>query len=118
MHPDALNFVLFAKGEEISMDPGTTDYGAPSHNGWDKTTMAHNALVIYQKNQNFRKGRSVAFGETKGVSWSFCATDSAYKGVSQTRAYLIADANTVLVADWVNADSACVMDIAYHQRGN
>ncbi len=117
MHPDALDFVLYAKGEEISMDPGTTDYGAPSHNGWDKTTIAHNALVINQKNQNFRMGRSVAFGETKGVSWSFCATDSAYKCVTHIRAFLIADANTVLVADWVNADSACVMDIAYHQRG-
>lgn len=116
-HPDALNFVLYANGERISMDPGTAEYGAASHVGWDKTTIAHNCLVINQKNQAFKSPKSISFGNNHGVAYSFCSTDSAYQGVSQTRAYIIADSTTVLIADWIAADSVSTMDITYHQNG-
>lgn len=118
MHPDALDFVLFAKGQQISMDPGTAEYGAASHTGWDKTTIGHNSLVINQTNQDFKNSKSISFGKRNGVIYSFAKTDSAYKGVSHTRAYIIHDSSTVLIADWVNADSISLIDIAYHQRGN
>jgi len=117
VHPDALNFVLYAKGEQISVDPGCAEYGAPVHQGWYRTTLAHNALVVNQKSQLFKKDRSISFGTSKDVSYSFCAADSAYQGVTHTRAYLIADSTTVLIADWICADSASTIDIAYHQRG-
>ena len=118
MHPDALDFVLFAKGQQISMDPGTAEYGAPSHVGWDKTTIAHNSLVINQTNQNFKNDKSISFGKFNGMPYSFVKTDSAYVGVSHTRAYVIADSSTILIADWINADAISLMDISYHQRGS
>jgi hypothetical protein len=117
MHPDALDFVLYAKGRQISMDPGTAEYGAASHLGWDKTTVGHNSLVINQSNQDFKKSESISFGELKGAIYSFAKTDSAYKGVTHTRAYIIPDSSTVLIADWINADSISLIDLVYHQRG-
>lgn len=118
MHPDALNFVLYAKGQQISMDPGTAEYGAPSHLGWDKTTIAHNSLVINQTNQAFKKSESISYGDLNSIKYSFAKTDSAYEGVSHTRAYIIPDSSTVLIADWVTADSISLIDLAYHQRGS
>lgn len=117
LHPDELDFALYAKGREISMDPGMAEYGAPVHPGWYRTTLAHNCLVINQANQADRKGRDISFGEKNGVKYSFVATDSAYKGVTQTRGYFIVDSNTVLIADWINADKTSTMDISYHQKG-
>jgi len=117
-HPDALNFVLYGSGTQISIDPGTAEYGAASHVGWDKTTVAHNSMVINQQNQAFKSSKSLSFGKTKGVSFSFAKTDSAYMGVSQTRGYILADSTTVLIADWVSAPVSDTIDIAYHQRGN
>jgi hypothetical protein len=117
VHPDALNFVLYAHGHQISVDPGCAEYGAPVHPGWYRTTLAHNALVINQKNQLFKKDRGVSFGMTNGLRYSICAADSAYQGVSHTRACLISDNGMVLIADWIHADSTSTMDIAYHQRG-
>jgi len=117
-HPDALNFVLYGSGSQISIDPGTAEYGAASHVGWDKTSVAHNSLVINQQNQSFKGSESLSFGKTKGVSYSFTQTDSAYKGVSHTRGYILADNSTVLIADWITAPASDTIDIAYHQRGN
>jgi len=117
MHPDALNFVLYAKGEQISMDPGHAEYGAPVHPGWYKTSIAHNVLIVNQKSQDFRKVQSVAYGKVNGIQFSFAKTDSIYKGVSQTRAFILVDKNTVLIADWITADTTVLMDVAYHQRG-
>ena len=117
VHPDALDFVLFAKGKLISPEPGCTDYGSPIHSGWYRTTLAHNALVINQKNQYFKKENSISFGITNGVKYAFCRADSAYQGVSQTRAYIEVDSSIVLIADWINSDHEATMDVVYHQRG-
>lgn len=117
MHPDALDFVLYGKGEQISMDPGHAEYGAPVHQGWYKTSIAHNVLVVNQQNQEFHHVKSLTYGQTKDVQFSFSESDSVFKGVSQTRAYILVDKNTVMVADWVNVDTTSLMDISYHQRG-
>jgi hypothetical protein len=117
MHPDALDFVIYANSQQISMDPGHAEYGAPVHPGWYKTSIAHNVLVVNQQNQDFHHAKSLAYGVTKGIQYSFCETDSAYKGVVHTRAFVLVDKNTVLIADWIKADTASEFDISYHQRG-
>ena len=117
MHPNALDFVLYGNGEQISMNPGHAEYGAPVHEGWYKTSIAHNVLVVNQKNQDFRKVKSIAFGQTNGIQYSIAETDSIYKGVTQTRAFVLADENTVIIADWISSDTVSMFDIAYHQRG-
>jgi len=117
MHPNSLDFVLYGNGEQISMDPGHAEYGAPVHEGWYKTSIAHNVLVINEKSQDFHQVKSLAFGQTKGIQYSIAETDSIYKGVKQTRTFVLADENTVLIADWISSDTVSLMDIAYHQRG-
>jgi hypothetical protein len=117
MHPNALDFVLYANGQQVSMDPGHAEYGAPVHPGWYKTSIAHNVLVVNQENQDFRKVKHLSYGQSNGLQYSFCHTDSAYRGVTHIRAFLLVDKNTVLIADWVTADTASLIDISYHQRG-
>jgi len=117
MHPDALDFVIYSKGLQISMDPGHAEYGAPVHPGWYKTSIAHNVLVVNQKNQDFHHAKSLAYGQIKGVQYSICKTDSAYKGVMHNRAFVLVDKNTIMIADWIKADTASMLDISYHQRG-
>lgn len=40
-HYDKLGFVSYARGGILAVDPGTQPYGAPTHDTWDKMTVAH-----------------------------------------------------------------------------
>ncbi|MBN2498778.1 MAG: heparinase II/III family protein [Deltaproteobacteria bacterium] len=50
-HFDKLGFVSFARGEVMGLDPGTQSYAAPTHETWDKQTVAHNTVVIDEHSQ-------------------------------------------------------------------
>ena len=50
-HYDKLNFVSFANGGILAVDPGTQAYGAPTHETWDKVTVAHNTVVVNERTQ-------------------------------------------------------------------
>ncbi len=46
-HPDKLGFVLFARGVELAVDPGTARYGTPLQRGWFRTTIAHDLWKVW-----------------------------------------------------------------------
>ena len=50
-HPDKLGLLTYGHGALRGLDPGTVGYSIPSHHTWDKTTVAHNTLVLDQQNQ-------------------------------------------------------------------
>ena len=50
-HPDKLNFVLYARGQVLALDPGMARYGVLIHGGWYRTTLVHNTLVVDETNQ-------------------------------------------------------------------
>ena len=57
-HADQLHVELWYKGNNITLDPGTYQYNAPSP--WDNglaQTFVHNTLTINEKNQMVRAGR-------------------------------------------------------------
>ncbi|MBI4333609.1 MAG: alginate lyase family protein [Chloroflexi bacterium] len=50
-HYDKLGYVTFAADHQLALDPGTHSYAADSHEGWDKTTVAHNTIVVDEQDQ-------------------------------------------------------------------
>lgn len=50
-HYDKLGFVSYARGGILAVDPGTQPYGAPTHDTWDKMTVAHNTMVVDERTQ-------------------------------------------------------------------
>jgi heparinase II/III-like protein/alginate lyase len=50
-HFDKLTFISYANGSHLATDPGTQAYASPTHNSWDKLTVAHNTLVADQATQ-------------------------------------------------------------------
>ena len=55
-HYDKLHFVSYARGGIMAVDPGTQSYAAPTHDTWDKVTLAHNTVVVDQKSQQEATG--------------------------------------------------------------
>src|SRR4029077_16767921 len=79
-HPDKNTFILFAHGRILVTDAGTHAYGSPLHRDWDKTTLAHNTLIVDQSSQESATGKSLAFGADQGVDFSITDACAIYKG--------------------------------------
>lgn len=112
-HPDKNNFVLYARGRVLFPDPGTRPYGSPLHNGWDKTTIAHNTLVVDGKSQAEATGKSLAFGD------NYAMTDAGaiYPGVRFIRTAVMVSENVILFVDRVTSDKPHTFDLATHLAG-
>lgn len=116
-HFDKLNVVLYARGKMIGVDSGTRAYGSPIHGTWDKTTVAHNTLVIDQASQQQATGKCLAFGSEDGVDFSMGDAGEIYAGVQFVRTVALLNENLVLFVDHVHAQEPRTMDIAWHHLG-
>lgn len=116
-HPDKLNFVLYARGMLAAMDPGTRAYGSPIHDGWDKTTFAHNTLTVDQASQAESTGSLLAFGKDGDIDYAVADAGPIYKGVRFVRAAALVSEQCILIVDLVDAAEPHTLDIVYHQRG-
>jgi len=66
-HPDALNLVLFANGEEVFPGTGSPSYGHPSYKAWFSQTIGHNAVTLNQNSQRiYPWGKELEFGVAGG----------------------------------------------------
>ena len=50
-HYDKCNIILYANNRVQSPDPGIGNYAHPTAHGWYRTTLAHNTVVVNQRNQ-------------------------------------------------------------------
>ena len=116
-HPDKLNFVIYARGEAVAIDPGFASYGLPVHAEWYRTTLAHNTLVVDEASQKSAEGRCIAFGSEKGVDYVSADAGEIYDGVRFVRTAALLDQNLLAFIDLVSTDEPRTLDIAYHQRG-
>jgi sugar lactone lactonase YvrE len=55
-HYDKLGYVPHALGKTLGIDPSAHSYGSVLHDGWDRTTVAHNTVVVDEKNQREATG--------------------------------------------------------------
>jgi hypothetical protein len=116
-HPDKLNFVLYARGQVIGVDPGTCLYGLPAHDGWYKTSIAHNTLVVDETSQQPAEGKCIGFGSEKHVDYVVAEAGGIYEGVRFVRSVARLAPELIVVVDQVMSDKERLLDIAYHQRG-
>lgn len=50
-HYDKLGYISFGLGKSLGTDPGQHYYNSSLHDGWDRTTVAHNTVVVDEQNQ-------------------------------------------------------------------
>ena len=116
-HPDKLNFVLYARGQVLAIDPGTARYGVPIHGGWYRTTLAHNTLVVDEANQRPAEGKCLVFGSERGVDFVVADAGDIYDGVQFRRAIAMLDENAIVVVDRVRCERERLLDLALHLQG-
>jgi hypothetical protein len=116
-HPDKNSFILYARGEVVAPDVGTHAYGSTLHTGWDKTTLAHNTLVVDGKSQEPAQGKCLGFGSERGVDFSVTDAGPIYPGVHFIRSVAMLTTNVIVFIDQIDADAPHTFDLAYHQVG-
>lgn len=116
-HYDKNHFILQARGVTLLPDAGSHAYGSPLHGSWDKSTLAHNTLVVDEKSQAAAEGRSLAFGTTPAADFSMTEAGAIYPGVRFVRTVALLNENLVVVVDQVQAGQEHVFDIACHLTG-
>jgi hypothetical protein len=116
-HPDKNHFILYSHGAVVGIDPGTHAYGSPLHKDWDKTTLAHNTLVVDGKSQSPATGKCLAFGAERGVQYAMTEAGEIYKDVRFVRTAAMLSPEVIVFIDQVRAPSAHQYDLAYHQAG-
>jgi hypothetical protein len=116
-HPDKNSFVLYSRGKIVGTDAGTHAYGSPLHRDWDKTTLAHNTLVIDETSQAPATGKCIAFGTEHGVDYAITDAGPIYKGVKYTRSVAMLTPEVIVFVDQVESDAPHALDLAYHSIG-
>jgi oligo-alginate lyase len=115
-HPDKLGIVLFANGHDAMPDAGRLAYGAPLHDRWYTTTLAHNTVVVDGKNQRPAEGRLVQYDCDNLVQTATAVCDTAYDDVVITRSIALAPEYMLDVVAGVSKTTR-TWDLAYHVRG-
>ena len=121
-HPDKNTFILYSTGQIIAADAGTHAYGSPLHAGWDKTTLAHNTLVVDETSQSPATGKCLGFGRNDGIDYVTTDAGPIYPGkdVRFIRTLVMLNSNTILGIDHVTAGDGKehILDLAFHLPGS
>ncbi len=116
-HNDKNHFVLYSRGAVLMPDAGAHAYGSPLHASWDKTSLAHNTLVVDQRSQAQAEGRCLAFGAAGGADFAITDAGDIYPGVRFVRSVALLNENLAVIVDQVQADRERVFDVACHFQG-
>ncbi|MBI4876990.1 MAG: heparinase II/III family protein [Acidobacteria bacterium] len=117
-HYDKLNFISFARGDTMAVDPGTQSYAAPTHNTWDKTTVAHNTVVVDERTQAEATGKLLAFAALPEMSAVRADAGPAYRQAALDRTiYLTGDYAVDVVAARSLDGQEHLYDWVYHNYG-
>jgi len=116
-HPDKLNLVTFAKGAILGLDPGSIDYGAPLHQQWYRTTVAHNTVVVDGKNQSARDGRLEQWKTGKDFTMISASAGEVYPGVRLRRTVTLRQNGVIEDRFECASESEHVFDWAFHAQG-
>ncbi len=84
-HPDKLNLILFADGDELAGEPAVYRYEDERHGNWTRPTIAHWTLSIDEHAQNPTTGRLVCFADVGEVKVMRGQASGAYAGVALDR---------------------------------
>jgi MYXO-CTERM domain-containing protein len=88
-HYDKLGFVLYARGAQLALDPGTQSYAAPTHDTWDKVTVAHNTVVVDETTQAEATGTLHRFAALPDLAAAAADAGDAYAVAALERTLLL-----------------------------
>lgn len=119
-HYDKPGFVSFANGATMAIDPGTQSYAAPTHNTWDKVTVAHNTVVVDEGVQKESTG-ALVWSEMDAAEYRavrVSAGAAAVPGVTLERTLLVTSEYAIDLFDAIATDGkAHKFDWIYHNEG-
>ena len=115
-HPDKLNIVLFANGKEFLLDSGRISYSVPEYKSWCRTTIAHNTVVVDEKDQQPATGTLIYFEDNDRYSACLANVDSAYPGYGLKRFLILAE-NLLVDVFSVEGEKQSQVDWIVHCRG-
>jgi oligo-alginate lyase len=116
-HFDKNHFVLYARGQAVMPDAGSHAYGSPLHRDWDKTTFAHNTLVVDETTQTAATGKCLCFGSEAGVDYAMVDAGDIYSGVRFVRTAALVHPELIVFVDHVQADKPHTLDLVCHHQG-
>jgi hypothetical protein len=119
-HYDKPGFVSYANGATMAIDPGTQSYAAPTHNTWDKVTVAHNTVVVDEGVQKESTG-ALLWAELDAPEYRavrVSAGTDAVPGVTLERTLLLTTEYAIDLFDAVSTDGKSrKFDWIYHNEG-
>jgi len=84
-HPDKLNLILYADGDELAGEPQPYRYEDRRHAEWTRPTIAHWTVCVDQREQAPCTGKLLVFADGGTVKVMRGVTDKAYAGVALDR---------------------------------
>ncbi len=118
-HYDKLGFVSYARGTIMALDPGTQSYAAPTHNTWDKVTVAHNTIVVDEQAQDTATGALHQFVALPGLSVASADAGEAYTTTHLQRTMILgSDYMLDHYRAQANDGQAHTLDWIYHNPGD
>jgi uncharacterized heparinase superfamily protein len=113
-HADALSFVLYANDFPLIVDTATSTYQIGELRSFERSTGAHNTVVIEGKNQSevwggFRVGRRAETTVINDITTWLTATHNGYKrnfGVIHQRSFIFNDESITIGDEIEGSDTA------------
>jgi len=84
-HPDKLNLILFADGDELAGEPEAYRYEDNRHAEWTRPTIAHWTVSVDQREQTATTGKLLAFYDAGNVKVMRGVCTTAYAGAGLDR---------------------------------
>lgn len=117
-HYDKLGIVSYAFGGPLATDPGTQSYTAPTHETWDKTTVAHNTLSVDQSQQREAAGELLWFQQGDGFTAVSATAGPAYPQATLKRTLVTTAEYTLDISEAAATDGQPhIYDWVYHNPG-
>jgi len=90
-HFDKLGFVFFARGKMLGIDPGSHSYALSLHDTWDRSTLAHNTVVVDETSQAEATGELEQFLPLPDTVWARASAGPAYETATLARDLVMVD---------------------------
>jgi oligo-alginate lyase len=116
-HFDKNHFVLYAGGDVLMPDSGTHAYGSPLHGDWDKSSFAHNTLVVDETTQAAATGKCLCFGCRGDADFAMTDAGEIYPGVRFVRTAVMLSPRLLVFLDQVTCDKSHTLDLVCHHHG-
>ena len=113
-HADTFNFVLYAAGQPVIVDAGTSTYAIGARRQWERSTAAHNTVEVARTDSSevwggFRVARRARVTLLTDMPSHLVARHDGYQqlGITHERSWTLVDERTILIKDRLIGKEGC-----------